>query len=118
MSEKAIVTKNPKTNTSATINYDFGSTVAEAVEKFGEDVVLSNFVSAATVTAQGAVRRMLGAGKSEAEIVEKMSAWKPGVALAREAQDPMVAALAKFNTLSPEEKEAYIETLRQKAAGN
>lgn len=117
MSAKEIKATNPKTNTSATIAYDFGEGVDDAVAKFGADVVFSNFVSASTITAQGAIRRYLGKGLSEEEIAQKMSEWKPGVALTREAGDPMEAAAAKFGAMTPEEQQAYIEKLKAKAAG-
>jgi hypothetical protein len=99
----------------ATVFVDFGETAAESIEMFGDEVVNSGFIAASKITAQGGMRRMLEVGKAQEEITAKMAEWKPGVTLSRET-DPMAAALAKFGSLSEEEKEEFLQQLRDKAA--
>ena len=100
----------------AEIQFDFGGNTAAAVEKFGEEVVYSNFVRAATITAQAAIRRMLESGKSQEEITSAMQSWKPGVQLERTV-DPVASVLGKFGSMSPEEQRALIKQLQQRANG-
>ena len=107
-----------KEKTSASISYDFGATVAESVELFGEEVVLSNFTKSAVILAQGVIRRSVGSGLSEAQIQERFTTWKVGVAAQRVAQDPMVAAAASFAGKTPEEQAAYVKELQAIAKGN
>ena len=94
----------------ATIAFDFGGSLEAAVEKFGAEVVYTNFTRSATITAQAAIRRMLEDGKSQAEIEAKMAAWAPGVALERTI-DPLAAIQAKMKDMTAEEKNAYIEQI-------
>lgn len=91
-------------------SYDFGENCDEAIEKFGKDVVFSSFVSAQTVRAQAVVRSMLEAGKSDAEITTELAAWKPGVQRMRNI-DPQAAILAKWGTMSQEEKDDFLAKL-------
>ncbi len=99
-----------------TVQYDFGGTVEAAVEKFGADVVYSNFVRASVITAQAVMRRMLEAGKGQDEIQATMNSWKPGVAIERTI-DPVASVLGKFGSMSPEEQKALIKQLQQRANG-
>ena len=98
---------------SASVGYDFGDSVADAITKFGEDVVFSNFKRAATITAQAAMRRMLESGKSQEDISATMNSWKPGVALERNI-DPVSSITNNFDKLSDEEQDAIIAKLKAK----
>jgi len=102
----------------ATIYVDFGEDLEDAITKFGEGVVFSNFKASAKITAQAAIRRYLEAGKTAEEIVKLMAAWKPGVAIER-VSDPVAAFKAKFAAMSPEEQIAALADLKKdiKAAG-
>ncbi len=95
----------------ATILFDFGGDVDTAIEKFGANVVYSNFVRSSVITAQAAMRRFLEDGLDQAAIEEKMSGWKPGVSLER-TFDPTAAFIAKYAKITPEEREAALEKLR------
>lgn len=110
MSKITATFKKGDVDKQASIDYDFGSTLEEAVELVGAEVVLSNYKRAATITAQAAMRRYLQADIDEAQIQEKMNSWKPGVALER-ASDPTAAVLSKFEKLSPEKRAALLEQL-------
>ena len=100
---------------SATIAFDFGADVNAAIEKFGAEVVFSNFKRSAVITAQAAIRRYMEAGKTQEEIVEAMKAWAPGVSLERSI-DPVKALQNRFATMSPEEQQALVAQLMEKMA--
>ena len=97
----------------AVIAFDFGENIEDASAKFGADVVFTNFRASAKITAQAAMRRYLEAGLSADQVAEKMKAWKPGVALERAAVDPVKAILAKWGTMSKEEKTKLLSDLRE-----
>lgn len=111
-----IAAKSPKSGTSATVNFDFGETVEEAVEKFGADVVLSGFIRTSTITAQAAIRRYLEVGLEQEAIEEKMTDWKPGVTIQR-VVDPVAAILRKADDMEGDELEALIAKLQGKSKG-
>ena len=96
----------------ATVFVDIGEDLEDAIKRFGEAVVLSNFQASATITAQAAVRRYLTANKSQEEIVKLMAAWKPGVTIQR-VSDPVAAFKAKFAGMTPEEQIAALNDLKK-----
>ena len=98
------------TDRKVAISYNFGQTLADASAMFGEDVVFSNFRRASVVTAQGIMRRLIKAGKSDAEIQTAMSAWRPGVAVER-VVDPVAALKARFSTMTEEERAKVLAEL-------
>jgi len=104
---------DPKSERSVSVVYDFGSTSAEAVEKFGDKVVLSNFIGKSVITAQAIIRRAIRAGKTDEEIKEIFTTWKPGVAIER-SFDPLSATLNKFDTMTPEEQQKFLADLKSK----
>lgn len=97
----------------AAVAYDFGATLDEAVEKFGADVVFTNFKRTAVITGQAVMRRALEAGKGDEEIASIMQSWRPGVALERTV-DPVASLVGKWDTYSKEEQDAIIKRLKQK----
>ena len=97
-----------------TILFDFGGDITAAIEKFGGDVVYSNFVRASKVTAQAAMRRLMEAGKTDEEVTTTMESWKPGVALERTV-DPVAALMAKFSKMDPAEQAKLLADLQAKA---
>lgn len=97
----------------AVIGFDFGDDLDDASGKFGKDVVFTNFRASAKITAQAAMRRYLDAGLSGEQVAEKMTAWKPGVALERAAIDPVKALMAKWGTMSKDEKQKLLGALRE-----
>lgn len=94
-------------------NYDFGSSVEEAKEKFGEAVVLSGFIAHSVVQLQS---RMRAAAKAGNDIQTTIDAWKPGVAAPR--KDPVETMEARFEKMTPEQQADLIEKLRAKAEAN
>ena len=99
---------------SVEVQFDFGGSVEAAVEKFGAEVVYSNFTRASVITAQAAMRRMLETGKGQEEIQAAMNSWKPGVSIERTV-DPVASVLGKFGSMSPEEQKALIKQLQARA---
>jgi len=113
-----IEVKATKQNTDREVQalIDLGENCQDAITKFGEEVVYTNFVSQAKIRAQAIMRDMLTEGKTDEEIAEFMSNWKPGTTRERNV-DPMASLMSKFGTMSPEDQEAYIEKLMNKAKG-
>ena len=123
MTEKVISAKAGTTDEapSASVNYDFGETLAEAEELFGADVVFSRFVAAATVDIQALIRRHLktpedkdgnitGEAKSEEEIQAIVAEYKPGTSTRTRVSASEKAARA-IDKLTEEEKAALLESL-------
>lgn len=86
MSEKNITVKSPKTDREVTFTRDFGSTVAESIELYGENVVFSIFESQAIIRAQAAARTCLDkltpdglAAHTVDEAITAGEAYTPGV---------------------------------------
>lgn len=94
----------------ATVEYNFGDTLTDALELFGEDSVFSAFLSKVKIDAQGAVRRMLENNLDSDKITEAMSAWKPGEKLER-IKDPVGNFKKHLASMSEEERDAMIAEL-------
>jgi hypothetical protein len=88
---------------SITVSYDFGSSLEDAVEMFGEEVVFSRFRGAAVVDLQALIRRHAGGEKpkSEEEINTLAGEWKPGVSRKKKSQKEK--ALDLLADMTPEE---------------
>ena len=97
----------------ASISYDFGANVEEMIEKFKGDVVFTNARANMKITAQGAMRRYLVAGKSQDEITSLMASWIPGVALERTV-DPVALLMGKWGSMTDEEKKEVLAKLKAK----
>ena len=97
----------------ATIIYDFGKDLTEMSGKFGADVVFTNARANFKITAQGAMRRYITAGKSPEEITELMAKWVPGIALERTV-DPVAMLLGKWGTMTEAEKADVLKKLKTK----
>lgn len=97
---------------SATVKYDFGDTLEAASEKFGDDVIFSRFVAAATVDLQALIRRNLKGEnpKSEKEIQALVNEWQPGVST-RTRKSPQEKAAAAIEALTDEQKAELLESL-------
>lgn len=96
----------------ATVQYDFGDNLAEAVERFGEDVVYSRFKAAAVVDLQALIRRHLDGEtpKSESEIQALVSEWKPGVS-SRKRRSTKEKAEELIASMSAADRQALLDQL-------
>ena len=105
-----------KDNKEAIVTVDIGENVQEAIEKFGEAVVFSNYSIGVRLAIQANMRRYLEAGLSQEDIQKKFEGYKPGVAMERVA-DPLAAAARALEKMSDTEREAAFEALRAKLLG-
>lgn len=106
-----VTTRAPKKDKELEVEYDFGASLDEAKEKFGDEVIFSNFKQSAVISLQGIVRRHLDKGElTDEQIREKVAAWKPGVAIVK-TSDKKAIVLAAFGKMSEEEKKALLEQL-------
>lgn len=114
-----IVTQTMDANRNVTrsleVDYDFGSTLAEAVAKFGERVVYEYWVDNATIALQAMIRNRLNKtgdkAQSDAAIRADVAKWVPKI---REA-DPIkkVEAIKKgVASLSASERAALLAELQ------
>ena len=103
MANSTINVKSPKTGREVSFERDFGSSIEEAVEMFGADVVLSTFVSQATIRAQGAARTVL----NSEDAVKAGESYTPGVVRKSggSKKDPFnqLAALVNSGSVSQED---------------
>ena len=82
-------------------DFSFPDSALEAVEAYGDDVVLSLFVKSAKIQAQAAMRQMLVAGRTDSDVKAYMTTnWRPGA----EGKDPFSTVLTALKSLSPEER--------------
>ena len=114
---KEVSAKSPKLDRETLAIVNYGETLEESTEMFGADAVNSNAWANWKVTLQAAIRRGHEAGKTDEQIVEELAAAKMGVAVSGGAIDPIQASLAKFKLMDEDEQAAYLEQLREAAAG-
>lgn len=98
---------------SITLPLDVPATVAEAVTKWGENVVLSLIEDKAIIAFQNATRRLLNSDKTDKEIADQLATWKPGIKVAREKKDAPIFNIDKFKALSPEERKAQEAAIKE-----
>lgn len=83
MTATVVEAKLPSTEQEISAEYDFGDNLEEATERFGADVVFSNFKASVTVTLQGFMRGQMKADKegnvkSDEEVLAAVAGWMPG----------------------------------------
>ena len=94
-----------------TCSYDLGETLDEAIDKFGTDVVFSQFVANAKVKLQGIMRDKKKAGLTDDAIQAFLDTYKLGEVMERVQVNPMDAVKAAFATWSPEKQKEYLREL-------
>lgn len=107
------------------VMFDFGSTLDDAVEKFGEEVVFAGFVASATIDLQNYIRTKLeapakdadgkvipdgGFAQTDAEIESDFASWKPGIKT-RERVSPLDKVKKLLGGMSAEQKAALLASL-------
>lgn len=107
--------KAPKVNKEAAVTVDLGVDAQDAITRFGDKVVFSNYLANAVIGVQSAIRRYLEKGKTQEEIQAIMNTYKPGVTLER-VIDPLSALANQMENKSDEEMEAIFEQLKAKIA--
>lgn len=103
------------------VEYDFGETLEQALELFGEEVVFSRFKAAAVVDLQALIRRNMQPKtdkegkvteepKTDEEIQQIVSEWKPGIKqVTRKSPQEKIKAL--MEGMSDEDREALLAGL-------
>jgi hypothetical protein len=116
---QAVLTEAQGGPREAEVLYDFGGSVEEAVDKFGEEAVLNNFVAQAKINLQAALRRWMkpdkdGELKTDDEILALAAEWKPG---ARSVTRKSTVAKAKdlLGKMSDAEKAQLLAALKDQA---
>jgi hypothetical protein len=93
--------------------YDFGGDLEGLLEKAkgNKEAIYSNAVANLKVTVQSLMRTAISAGASPEALQAKVTAFVPGVAMAKQVVDPIEAAKAAFGTWDPEKQRAFLEQL-------
>ena len=95
---------------SVTVDFEFGDTLKDKVDKFGEDVVNSHAHRTFVLSLQSWLRSQLKSGKSPDEIKENLKTWQPG-----QRKTPKSAADKAreiLEQMSPEERAEFKKSLR------
>lgn len=93
------------------IQYDFGDNLDAAVDMCGEDVVFSNYVSAARINLQSIMRSKLSQGLDSDAIQTFCASWKPGMQLERQQVNPEQAVVNAFENWPEEKKMEFLKKL-------
>jgi len=92
-------------------SYDFGATLDESVEKFGEAVVHGVFLDQAVIRLQAMLRRGITDEASDKEIADKVEAWKMTVG-GRERRSAAEKVQDLLGKMSAEQKAELLKSLR------
>ncbi len=96
---------------SATVTYDFGDTLDDAISLCGKEAVHSNYVANAKVGLQAIVRAKVKAGLAADQIQAIVDGWKPGMVVEKTAVSPETAIKNAFSNWSPEKRAAFLAEL-------
>jgi hypothetical protein len=91
--------------------YDFGDDLDDSVEKFGSEVVHSNFRANAKVGVQGLMRSWSKAGLAQEQIQARLDNHKIGVTGEKVVVDPATAIQNAFATWPDEKKAEFLASL-------
>lgn len=97
-----------------TVSYNYGDTLAEATELFGEEAVYSLYAAKADIWVQDFARARMKAGDSLEAVQAKLDARKIGV-VTRTKKDPVGTFLTNFAKMSTEQKAALLEQMKAAA---
>ena len=90
-----------------TITYDFGDTLKEMTELFGEDVVFSSARAQMIVGLQARMRNLINDGKDPAVLAD---IWKPGVKSSAPV-DHLAAARTLVKGMDDDARQEFINSL-------
>jgi len=108
------MTVNARTTKSERVvsaSYDFGATLAESVELFGENVVHGVFIDQAVIRLQALLRRCIEDEVGDKDIEAKVAAWKMTVG-GRERKSAAEKVQDLLGKMSPEQKAELLKSLR------
>ena len=99
--------KAPKANNrEITVSMNIPEKLSELVEAFGEEVIADAASRNLCIQAQGYIRQMLEAGRTDEEIIDAASKWVPGT-----KRDTLSTLVAKAKTMSAEERKVLLAAL-------
>ena len=91
--------------------YDFGENLQEAIDKFGAEVVFSQYLANAKVKIQGIMRDRKKAGQTDGQISEFLTTYVLGEVIERAQVNPMEAVKSAFAQWDDEKKKAFLAEL-------
>lgn len=97
-----------------TIFFNGGETLAEAVERFGEENVYNLYAAQLIVKVQAVIRRMVADGKSQDEIQSELESWTPDTKRVSK-KDPVAEAEKLLAKLAPEARAALLAQFKGQA---
>lgn len=100
---------------SLSVNYDFGDSLDDAIEKFGKQVVFELYKAAASLRVQNVARNALVDKKTPEEATKLAEEYVLGTTLPRGSRDPVRTAETAVSKMSPEEEKEFILKLRERA---
>lgn len=95
------------TESTITLDYDFGDTLEAMLSEFGEEAVFLHARADMKVSVQGAIRGFIKAGLDEDQVLEKMTEWEMPSGAPR-SKDPVDKLEKILGKLSAEEREAVL----------
>jgi len=98
--------------------FDFGATLAAAVQLFGEEAVFTNYIVGAKTSLRNRMSALVH-GKTPLTIpmaLEAVKDWKVRVVGTREGKDPTAVAIAAFTKGTPEQQAAILRALKEQIA--
>ena len=99
----------------AVVFVDYADEINEAVERYGEEAILSNAFANWKVVLQAGIRNGLKAGLTQEQLQEKLGSSIMGVAATGGRVDAQTAFIAKFKMATPEGQAEMLDMLRAAA---
>lgn len=113
MTVTARTTKDEHKGRVVSTQYDFGASLAESVELFGESVVHGVFIDQAVIRLQALLRRCIEDEVADKDIQAKVAAWKMTVG-GRERRSAAEKVQDLLGKMSPEQKAELLKSLKTK----
>lgn len=93
-----------------TVEYDFGGSLAEAIDKFGEETVFNQYTKKSKIDLQTMIGGHLIAGKSAEDIDALVAEWEPSGEI-KTKKSPKAKIVEAYDKMSAEERQALLDKL-------
>ena len=107
------VTAKRKNGKQAEVDYEFGTDLASTTALFGEEIVFNHAIGALKVAFQGWLRSQLDQDKTDEQIAEAATNWKPGQR--KQGKTPQEKLRDQLNAMSPEERALVLRDFKAAA---